>query len=75
MSTVIDRKQRKAKFSKNRISSPFLSNEALLRLQDFEEELGISVPGLLAQLGEAARNGKPTNWHRAVAAFQDAIER
>lgn len=65
----------KGKFSKERVSSPMLTIEAKTKLEEIAEFMGTSLPNLLSQLGESARNGKGENWHRAVGAFQDAIEK
>lgn len=74
--TMSQEKTNKPKLSRSRTSAPMLSNEAQLKLSEIGEEMGgISIPSLLSQLGEASKKGKAENWHRAVAAFQDAIER
>ncbi|MEM1223864.1 MAG: hypothetical protein AAGH40_14020 [Verrucomicrobiota bacterium] len=52
-----------------------LTEEAIQSISEIAEVVGSSVPGLLAQVAEASKKGKAENWHRAVAAFQDAIER
>ena len=74
--TMTQKPTRKPQLSRSRTSAPMLSGDAQAKLAEIGEAMGgISIPSLLSQLGEAAKKGKPENWHRAVAAFQDAIER
>ena len=74
--TMTKKRTRKPQMSRSRTSAPMLSDDAVLTLNEIGESLGgLKIPTLLAQLGEAAKHGKPENWHRAVAAFQDAIEK
>ena len=68
-------RRRKPKLSKTRVSPPMLTEEAIAKLAEIGEMIGSSIPGLLAQVGEAAKKGKAENWHRALAAFQDSIEK
>lgn len=77
MTNITEQKRRKktAKLSKIRISPPMVTPDAANKLDEIAELVGSSMPGLLAQLAECAKGGKPENWHRAAAAFQDAIEK
>ncbi len=75
MNTLGRPKGSKAKLSKERISPPTITPDAKEALELIAEMIGTSVPGLLAQIAECSKKGKPENWHRAVASFQDALEK
>jgi len=65
----------KTLLNKERISGPRVSTDALENMKKIADANGITVSTMFSQIGEACRDGKIRNWNKALAVFQDTIEK